>query len=572
MAMNVLIRSRYILILDSLYYRPILEGEKGPSGISIVCDSNTNEISCNHRKSSTMPNKTWKFDKVFDASCGNETVFHNGIKKFITPVIDGYSSTIFFYGQTRTGKSYSMSGEGNEDGMISKAVHQVYEELRKLDDEYIVTASYCELYNEALFDLFYPNDQEIKVVEDPIRGLVCKGLSEITAIKESELQNKLTQAFQRKNKTDPTKAAYSHYVFTIYIYVKELNSKGDEYMRIGKLNMVELAGSECLGKSALPIDGDPKLLNLSLASIVKVINSIIDRMPHIPFRDSKLTRLLLDSFNGRCYSCFVGTIGFSAPLYEEMVNSLDFLSRVKSLRNRPEPNKRILKSVIVNDYSKRVSELENQFKDIAGHGIYIPEEEYQAMVDLLKQRTIELDEAYLEMDRVMASLKELKEQIIQFDAELEEAMEHLSIHQENEEKNIEVATKLIETVEGAVQDVKGLHDKIERIALTETNNLALNDKYIKELLNNLRDMHKTIEEFQRKRDIDCQKLLENILSFIKKQTQELDGVYDSFKNLADSLTDKFESMCRDTVLVQLDGLNNLVDNAKSKVYIYILYK
>lgn len=252
-------------------------------------------------------------------------------------------------------------------------------------------------------------------------------------------------------------------------------------MRIGKLNIVQLSGSECLGKNALKTDQDPKLLLLSFNTIVRVINAIIDRLPHIPYRDSKLTRLLLDSFSGRCYSCYLGTIAGTSVHYEETMNTLDFLVKVKTLRNRPDPNKRVLKSVLVADYSKRVNELEGQFRDIAGNGVYIPEEEYNSMVSLLDQRTKELEAAYVEMDRVMESLKVLKEKIMQFDAELEEATEHLDIHKDMEEKNVEVATKLIETVEEAVKDVKGLHDKLEKIAATESNNVGLNEKYIKEL-------------------------------------------------------------------------------------------
>lgn len=155
-----------------------------------------------------MPNKTWKFDKVFDGNCSNDNTFQNGIKKFITPVIDGYSSTIYLYGETDTGKCYNLIGSEKEDGLISKAVHVIYEELGKLDDEYIITVSLCQLYNEAINDLIYPNKQEIKVVEDPIRGLVCKGLSEVTAIKEPELQNKLQLAYKRIRDTDPTERAY----------------------------------------------------------------------------------------------------------------------------------------------------------------------------------------------------------------------------------------------------------------------------------------------------------------------------------------------------------------------------
>lgn len=343
--------------------------------------SSENSITINNTTNPAIAPKIYKYDKIFAEKSTTTDIYTKTVKKYVDPVLDGNSATIFVYGPSTCGKTSTMIGSGSEQGIIAQAVHSIYKNLGKVDNEYIITASYCELYNEVISDLFFKNNQELQVVDDPIRGVVVKGLSEITSTKEADVQAALTTAFKRRSSEDSIRKIYSHAIFSMIIYMRELSPKGEEYMKIGKMTFVEVAGSECVGQNAIPPgeNVDIKVLNQSLYALHRLIRGIIDRIPQLPFNDSQLTKLLIDSFNGKGYTCFIGNLCGSQALYEDMLNTLDVLHRVKSMRNRPEQNKKVLKATILQDYSRRVNELEDMFKKVAQAQIYIPENDYATM-------------------------------------------------------------------------------------------------------------------------------------------------------------------------------------------------
>uniref|UniRef100_A0A7S1TIM7 Kinesin motor domain-containing protein n=1 Tax=Compsopogon caeruleus TaxID=31354 RepID=A0A7S1TIM7_9RHOD len=214
--------------------------------------------------------------------------------------------------------------------MIPRAVKHIFEFLSSISDEYTVRVSHLELYNEVLSDLLVPDDlrgtENLRILEDPAKGTVVHGLEEISVQSEAEIFSILERS-QAKRKTAETLmnacSSRSHSVFTITILIKEATPDGEDLLKIGKLNLVDLAGSENIGKSGAQNHRAREAgnINTSLLTLGRVITSLVERHPHIPYRDSKLTRLLQESLGGKNKTCIIATIGPAGSNVDETMST-----------------------------------------------------------------------------------------------------------------------------------------------------------------------------------------------------------------------------------------------------------
>jgi kinesin family protein 11 len=260
---------------------------------------------------------TYNFDNVLTSFSTQQEVFNQTIEPVIGDVLSGFECTMFAYGQTGTGKTHTMEGDFmNEDnrGVIPRAAQALFERLsNEAYIDYTVKASYLEIYNEDLADLLVQHGQDVKlqIVEDTRqrgKGIFVQNLSE-TAITEAADVLTLMQRAQERRKVGETKmnkhSSRSHCLFTITVTSKKrVNKEGDVMECSGKLHLVDLAGSECAKTAGME---DPKKererknINQSLLTLGRVISALREgNVQRIPYRDSKLTRLLQVALSKLC--------------------------------------------------------------------------------------------------------------------------------------------------------------------------------------------------------------------------------------------------------------------------------
>jgi len=215
-------------------------------------------------------------------------------------VLDGYNCTIFAYGQTGTGKTYTMTGDMSDNygsyadfaGIIPRVLYRLFEKLGNDTDDTSVKCSFIELYNEELRDLLSMDDsQKVKIYDaaNGKGGVMVQGMEE-TYVMSAKQGVTLLQDGSHKRQVAATKcndlSSRSHTVFTITVNVKTIAEDGEALIRTGKLNLVDLAGSENIGRSGAENKRarEAGMINQSLLTLGRVINALVDKSPHIPYR------------------------------------------------------------------------------------------------------------------------------------------------------------------------------------------------------------------------------------------------------------------------------------------------
>merc|ERR1712025_836783 len=186
----------------------------------------------------------------------------------------------------------------------------------------------------------------------------------------------------------------SHTVFTVTVHIKEAMLE-EEVLRIGKLNLVDLAGSENVGRSGAK-DGRAREagnINQSLLTLGRVITNLVERAPHIPYRESKLTRLLQDSLGGRTKPSIIATISPAGINLEETLSTLDYAHRAKNICNKPEVNQKLSKKAVLKEYTEEIERLR---KDLMAsrekNGVFLANENYQEMINQIEIQSQEITE------------------------------------------------------------------------------------------------------------------------------------------------------------------------------------
>ncbi|OMJ87660.1 hypothetical protein SteCoe_10586 [Stentor coeruleus] len=288
--------------------------------------------------------ETFTFDKVFGTRSTQEELYNFIGKATIEDVMSGYNGTIFAYGQTGSGKTHTMLGslyDQDAQGIIPRAANQIFEEIEKDENEieFTLKCSLLEIYKETLRDLLDVESSNLQIKECPRRGIYVKGLTEVCITSEKELidllclgQQLRTVACTRLNST----SSRSHFIFFLEVIQKLPNDSEKK----GILNLVDLAGSEKVNNSGVTGNclEEAKKINLSLSALGKVINALIHNHDHIPYRDSKLTRILQESLGGNFKTTLLVTCSPAARSQSETIDSLRFAVRAKAIKNKATIN------------------------------------------------------------------------------------------------------------------------------------------------------------------------------------------------------------------------------------------
>jgi kinesin family protein 11 len=282
------------------------------------------------------PTRKYPFDMVFGPEASQELVYDEVVQPMLDEVLEGYNCTLFAYGQTGTGKTYvlihsshryqlqlmyasshTMQGDltltpmGNpsmQAGMIPRVLFRLFHKLETSNADYSVKISYVELYNEELRDLLAPElaapsgstqpmgqgltkeASILKIFDDSSKkGVFIQGLEDCPVKDRADALTLLTKGSQRRQ-IAATKfndhSSRSHSIFTITVHVKETSSIGDDLLKVGKLNLVDLAGSENIGRSGAENKRarEAGMINQSLLTLGRVINALVDKSSHVPYR------------------------------------------------------------------------------------------------------------------------------------------------------------------------------------------------------------------------------------------------------------------------------------------------
>ena len=291
---------------------------------------------------------TFTFDRVFDMKSKQKDIFDFSIKPTVDDILNGYNGTVFAYGQTGAGKSFTMMGAGdieNEEtrGIIPRIVAQIFESIliSPGNIEYTVRVSYMEIYMERIRDLLNPVNDNLPVHEEKNRGVYVKGLLEIYVSSVDEVYEVMrrggsARAVAATNMNQ--ESSRSHSIFVVTIDQKNVETGS---LKTGSLYLVDLAGSEKVGKTGASGQTleEAKKINKSLSALGMVINSLTDgKSTHIPYRDSKLTRILQESLGGNSRTTLIINCSPSSYNDDETLSTLRFGMRAKAIKNKAKVN------------------------------------------------------------------------------------------------------------------------------------------------------------------------------------------------------------------------------------------
>ena len=319
---------------------------------TVECDAHMGTIALTPPASARGdPPKTFTFDAVYGPDTVQANLYQATVNPVVESVLEGYNGTIFAYGQTGTGKTFTMEGVNEPAelrGVIPRAFNQIFDAIGTRggeSTEFLVRASDLEIYDadiRALLNKNVSTRRELK--ENPDSGVYGKDLTSYV-VKSTKECDKLRDFGARNRHTGATamnaESSRSHSIYTITVESCEQRPDGSSSIRMGKLNLVDLAGSERQAKTQATGDRlkEATKINLSLSALGNVISALVDgKSQHIPYRDSKLTRLLQDSLGGNTKTVMVANLGPADYNYDETLSTLRYANRAKNIKNKPKIN------------------------------------------------------------------------------------------------------------------------------------------------------------------------------------------------------------------------------------------
>ncbi|KAH7149941.1 P-loop containing nucleoside triphosphate hydrolase protein [Dactylonectria estremocensis] len=339
---------------------------------------------------------SFTFDRVFDMGCKQQDIFDFSIRSTVDDILNGYNGTVFAYGQTGAGKSYTMMGTNIDDdegrGVIPRIVEQIFASIMSSPGtiEYTVRVSYMEIYMEKIRDLLAPQNDNLPVHEEKNRGVYVKGLLEIYVSSVQEVYEVMkrggnARAVAATNMNQ--ESSRSHSIFVVTITQKNVETGS---AKSGQLFLVDLAGSEKVGKTGASGQTleEAKKINKSLSALGMVINALTDgKSSHIPYRDSKLTRILQESLGGNSRTTLIVNCSPSSYNDSETLGTLRFGMRAKSIKNKAKVNAELspaeLKALLkkaqgqVTNFESYISNLEGEIQ-MWRAGESVPKERWAA--------------------------------------------------------------------------------------------------------------------------------------------------------------------------------------------------
>ncbi|TPX36271.1 hypothetical protein SmJEL517_g01402 [Synchytrium microbalum] len=315
---------------------------KEEGGISVAFDDDYTEVKLESRE---YPGQ-FTFDRIFDWNHNQKQVFDYSAQAVVQDVMKGYNGTIFAYGQTGAGKTFTMMGNMENPelkGMTPRIVESIFSTILQAPStlEFTVKVSFMEIYMEKIRDLLNPSNDNLPIHEEKVKGVYVKGLLEVFVGSVAEVYQVMQQGMSSRVTASTgmnTESSRSHSIFVLQISQRNLI---DGSAKTGKLFLVDLAGSEKVGKTGATGQTleEAKKINKSLSALGNVINALTDsKAQHVPYRDSKLTRILQESLGGNAKTTLVINCSPSSFNEAETLSTLRFGMRAKTIKNKAKVN------------------------------------------------------------------------------------------------------------------------------------------------------------------------------------------------------------------------------------------
>uniref|UniRef100_A0A8C1FXE7 Kinesin-like protein n=1 Tax=Cyprinus carpio carpio TaxID=630221 RepID=A0A8C1FXE7_CYPCA len=284
--------------------------------------------------------KPYVFDRVFQSNTTQEQVYNACAQKIVKDVLEGYNGTIFAYGQTSSGKTHTMEGNLHDpDGMgiIPRIVQDIFNYIYSMDEnlEFHIKVSYFEIYLDKIRDLLDVSKTNLSVHEDKNRVPYVKGCTERFVCSPEEVMDTIDEGKSNRHVAVTNMNEHSSRSHSIFlINVKQENTQTEQKLS-GKLFLVDLAGSEKVSKTGAEgaVLDEAKNINKSLSALGNVISALAEGTTYVPYRDSKMTRILQDSLGGNCRTTIVICCSPSSFNEAETKTTLMFGQRAKTIKN-----------------------------------------------------------------------------------------------------------------------------------------------------------------------------------------------------------------------------------------------
>lgn len=426
----------------------------------------------------------FSFDNIFGPDSTQEKVFTTAAKPIIDGVLDGYNGTIFAYGQTGSGKTYTMEGpdisKSDSKGIIPRMMDELFQGLINASEstEFTLRVSFLEIYLERIHDLIDTSKTNLQVKEDKQRGIFVQNATEIYVSSPAEMM-KVMAAGSANRSIAATRmnerSSRSHSIFCVNVEQRDLQGN----RKSGRLYFVDLAGSESIGKTCVSGQQlkEAMMINKSLSALGNVINALTDKANgFVPYRDSKLTRILQESIGGNSQTSLIIACSMSSYNSRETLSTLRFGQRAKKIQNKPVVNqersgKELLKKIeqiqgevkkqaeIINAIHKHlqanhadkpklleeISEIINETFEVQEKAANDPQDSEYAL-RLLKQH-IEIVQLHEELEGVKSEKKELEEDLSFRIKELSD----LEVQMSELDQNLVQERKTVEELQGQIE-------------------------------------------------------------------------------------------------------------------------
>ena len=314
--------------------------------------------------SDSKKSKRFAFDHVYDGTSTQDMVYTENVAPLLEKAFAGFNATVFAYGQTGAGKSWTMSGNKQHPGIIPQLSANLFKRIEALKADYaaqgkerhfLVEASFFEIYNEQVFDLLIPPKGKGKRVnlmlrETKSKGVYVEGLNELVVKSEKEIAELIDKGNENRSvgaTSMNAESSRSHSVFTVKINQREaVEAAGGKEIKIfSKINLVDLAGSE---RSSRTNATGKRLkeganINKSLTTLGTVINTLAKnanskKKDFVPYRNSKLTRVLQESLGGNSLTVMIAALSPASDNYSETLGTLKYADRAKAIKLSAKKN------------------------------------------------------------------------------------------------------------------------------------------------------------------------------------------------------------------------------------------
>ncbi|KAK3702933.1 Kinesin-related motor protein [Vermiconidia calcicola] len=576
---------------------------------------------------SALSNKTYAFDKVFSPAADQGIVFDEVVSPIMDEVLNGFNCTIFAYGQTGTGKTYTMSGDITDTlpvpdaaGIIPRVLHTLFARLsedQSEKQENSVKCSFIELYNEELRDLLSADENtKLKIFDEQNKNgratTQVQGMEE-THIKTASKGIQLLREGSHKRQVAATKcndlSSRSHTVFTITVYMKRQTEAGEDYVCSGKLNLVDLAGSENIQRSGAENKraAEAGLINKSLLTLGRVINALVDKGSHIPYRESKLTRLLQDSLGGRTKTCIIATLSPAKSNLEETISTLDYAFRAKNIRNKPQINQMVSKKTLLREFTAEIEKLKSELiATRQRNGVYLTAESYEEITTESESRRILSEEQRDKIETMETNLRNKVQELFALTTNFQsmkrdneqtrlqlqgtksvldkteivlghtrrnlvEESQLRQAHQRTEEQLAAVGEDLLSTLGTTTDHVSKLHSKLRRRSDLQSVNRTKWTDTRSQVSGVTTSVEERIENLRGQQEGLIASLSERMRTFVTDELQEvqtsqafLEGKAAAFKQ-SEAEVNAQNSMAKDEMNGVLEEISSLREGVKQKV-------